>query len=81
MTVLQEEALSQRTQLEALFAKDTADAFRVFDTLEHFLCQPEHLRGQLQVQLGYDTQVSKGLKSVTCWQCPLSFVITQYVFF
>lgn len=52
----QEEALSQRTQLEALFAKDTADAFRVFDTLEHFLCQPEHLRGQLQVQLGYDTQ-------------------------
>lgn len=54
----QDEALSQRRELEALFFKDTADAYRVFDTMEHFLCQPEHLRGQLQVQLGDETQVS-----------------------
>ena len=53
----QDEALSQRRQLESLFAKDTADAYRVFDTMEHFLRQPEHLRGQLQVQLGGATQV------------------------
>lgn len=53
----QDEALSQRLQLESLFAKDTADAYRVFDTMEHFLRQPEHLRGQLQVQLGGATQV------------------------
>lgn len=53
----QDEALSQRRQLESLFAKDTADAYRVFDTMEHFLRQPEHLRGQLQVQLGAATQV------------------------
>ncbi|CAM9809740.1 unnamed protein product [Laminaria digitata] len=55
----QDEALSQRRHLEALFAKDTADAYRVFDTMEHFLCQPEHFRGQLQVQLGEATQASK----------------------
>lgn len=55
--LLQDEALSQRRELEALFFKDTADAYRVFDTIEHFLCQPEHLRGQLQVQLGEETQV------------------------
>lgn len=53
----QDEALSQRRQLQSLFAKDTADAYRVFDTMEHFLRQPEHLRGQLQVQLGGATQV------------------------
>eukprot|EP00903_Cladosiphon_okamuranus_P011981 g11252.t1 len=52
----QDEALSQRRQLESLFAKDTADTYRVFDTMEHFLRQPEHLRGQLQVQLGGTTQ-------------------------
>lgn len=57
-SLLQDEALSQRRELEALFFKDTADAYRVFDTMEHFLCQPEHLRGQLQVQLGEATQVS-----------------------
>lgn len=57
----QEEALSQRSQLEALFTKDTVDAYRVFDTIEHFLCQPEYLRGQIQVQLGYATQVSQQL--------------------
>lgn len=55
--VNQDEALSQRRQLELLFEKDTADAYRVFDTMEHFLRQPEHLRGQLQVQLGDATQV------------------------
>lgn len=44
-----------------LFEKDTADAYRVFDTMEHFLRQPEHLRGQLQVQLGDATQVSVGV--------------------
>ncbi|CAN0008732.1 unnamed protein product [Ectocarpus sp. 6 AP-2014] len=54
----QDEALSQRRQLETLFGKDTADAYRVFDTMEHFLRQPEHLRGQLQVQLGETTQAS-----------------------
>lgn len=57
----QDEALSQRRELEALFAKDTADAYRVFGTLEHFLCQPRHLRGQLQVQLGDATQVRWGI--------------------
>ncbi|CAM9157835.1 unnamed protein product [Hapterophycus canaliculatus] len=51
-----DEALSQRRQLEVLFEKDTADAYRVFHTMEHFLRQPEHLRGQLQVQLGDATQ-------------------------
>ncbi|CAM9343551.1 unnamed protein product [Scytosiphon promiscuus] len=51
-----DEALSQRRQLELLFEKDTADAYRVFDTMGHFLRQPEHLRGQLQVQLGDATQ-------------------------
>ncbi|CAN0476510.1 unnamed protein product, partial [Ectocarpus sp. 8 AP-2014] len=44
--------------LETLFGKDTADAYRVFDTMEHFLRQPEHLRGQLQVQLGETTQAN-----------------------
>lgn len=51
--------MSQGSQLEELFYKDTADAFRVFDTMEHFLCQPEYLRGQIQVQLGSATQVRR----------------------
>lgn len=58
----QDEALSQRRQLESLFAKDTADAYRVFETMEHFLRQPEHLQGQLQVQLGDSTQVTVALQ-------------------
>lgn len=56
-SLLQDEAQNQKRQLEALFVKDTADAFCVFDSMEHFLCQPEYLRGQLQVQLDEPTQV------------------------
>lgn len=66
---VQDEALSQRRQLEALFAKDTADAYRVFDTMEHFLRQPEHLTGQLQVQLGDATQARHGNAPVLYFIC------------
>lgn len=63
--------MSQRRQLESLFAKDTADAYRVFDTMEHFLRQPEHLRGQLQVQLGGATQVRRrSIYAAACCSSP-----------
>ncbi|CAM9808393.1 unnamed protein product [Ascophyllum nodosum] len=52
----QDEALNQKRQLEALFDKETVDAYRVFNSMEHFLCQPEYLRGQLQVQIDDPTQ-------------------------
>ncbi|CAM9919276.1 unnamed protein product [Discosporangium mesarthrocarpum] len=52
-----EEALTQQACLEALVQKDTADLYQVFDTLEHYLCQPEYLRGQINVQLGQDLRL------------------------
>eukprot|EP00611_Tribonema_gayanum_P030664 TRINITY_DN85_c2_g1_i1.p1 TRINITY_DN85_c2_g1~~TRINITY_DN85_c2_g1_i1.p1 ORF type:complete len:488 (+),score=174.15 TRINITY_DN85_c2_g1_i1:115-1578(+) len=46
-----EAALSEKQQLERLFLRDTKDLYRIFDTAEHFLCQPDLLRSQVTLQL------------------------------
>jgi hypothetical protein len=45
----QEAATAEKAQLERLFQRDAKDLYRIYDAAEHYLCQPELLRGQVRV--------------------------------
>jgi hypothetical protein len=38
-------------QLESLFTRDTVDLVRTFEAMEHFLCQPVLVKGQILLQM------------------------------
>ncbi|CAM9493367.1 unnamed protein product [Chrysoparadoxa australica] len=46
----------EQAQLEMLFSQDTRDLYHVYDTLEHFLCEPTLLQGQIMIPMSVSMQ-------------------------